>query len=406
MLLTLVMLRCGYITRYLCERLAYGLAPESTAAFFVQRQRWARGATQILFLPDGPLGPNLGLLHRLLFLPTHWLSQSCKTVLTVIIPLVFLLTGLTPLVNVTSESVLDYIVPMILALIGGIQVYAPSEYSPLASQVLGSFQSFKILPTVLTTLIRPFGHAFNVTPKGADARRSGFERGIFLSAAGLILLTLGGLIINSVPELRVIDQTALLPVLAIWGAFNILILFLVCMMSLQAPIRRAEERFVLDEAVGLFGADGTVSTGQIRDISLSGVAIVVDEDRPLMTEVGSYIRVFIREVGFVPGRIVRQSSRFLALEFDLPKSIERDLLISKLFTCGLDTASAVGSTPAVTIAILRSIVSVRSNEMQIANDETPAGTIEKLGAESLVIRPSVQPQRLADIRAQRRSFAG
>ena len=133
---------------------------------------------------------------------------------------------------------------------------------------------------------------------------------------------------------------------------------------------------MLDEAVGLFGADGTVSTGQIRDISLSGVAIVVDEDRPLMTEVGSHdIRVFIREVGFVPGRIVRQSSRFLALEFDLPKSIERDLLISKLFTCGLDTASAVGSTPAVTIAILRSIVSVRSNEMQIANDETPADTI-------------------------------
>ncbi len=28
MLLTLAMLRKGYITRYLCERLAYGLAPE------------------------------------------------------------------------------------------------------------------------------------------------------------------------------------------------------------------------------------------------------------------------------------------------------------------------------------------------------------------------------------------
>ena len=119
------------------------LHPKALQRSFVQRQRWARGATQILFLPDGPLGPNLGLLHRLLFLPTHWLSQSCKTVLTVIIPLVFLLTGLTPLVNVTSESVLDYIVPMILALIGGIQVYAPSEYSPLASQVwqLSEFQN-------------------------------------------------------------------------------------------------------------------------------------------------------------------------------------------------------------------------------------------------------------------------
>ena len=188
-----------------------------------------------------------------------------------------------------------------------------------------------------------------------------------MSAASLILLTIGGLIINSIPELRIIDQTALLPVLAIWGAFNVVILFLVCMMSLQAPVRRAEERFVLDEPIGLFGADGGVSTGQIRDISLSGVAMMVDEDRPLVTEVGSYLRVYIKEVGFVPGRIVRQSGRFLALEFDLPRSLERDLLISKLFTSGLDTASTVSSAPAATIAILRSIVSVRSNESQIAN---------------------------------------
>ena len=166
---------------------------------------------------------------------------------------------------------------------------------------------------------------------------------------------------------------------------------------------------MLDEPIGLFGADGSLSTGQIRDISLSGVAMMVDEDRPLVTEVGSYLRAYIKEVGFVPGRIVRQSSRFLALEFDLPRSLERDLLISKLFTCGLDTASAVSSAPAATIAILRSIISVRSNEMRITNDEsdeTPAAAIEQLGAESLVIRPSAQPQRLADIRSQRRSFAG
>jgi cellulose synthase (UDP-forming) len=47
MLLSLALLRNGYVTRYLCERLAYGLAPESLNAFFVQRQRWARGAIQI-----------------------------------------------------------------------------------------------------------------------------------------------------------------------------------------------------------------------------------------------------------------------------------------------------------------------------------------------------------------------
>lgn len=54
MLLSISLLRNGYITRYLCERLAFGLAPEGLKAFFVQRQRWARGAMQILFLAAGP----------------------------------------------------------------------------------------------------------------------------------------------------------------------------------------------------------------------------------------------------------------------------------------------------------------------------------------------------------------
>src|SRR5262249_51244120 len=157
----------------------------------------ARGGTQIMFLPEGPLGPGLSFIHRLMFLPSHWLSQSCTTTLTVVTPLVFLLTGLTPLFNVTADSVLDYIVPMILALIGGLQVLAPGKYFPFASQVLGSFQSFKILPTVLLTLIKPFGHAFKVTPKGRSARRSSYERGIFWSAAFLIFMTVGGLVLNS-----------------------------------------------------------------------------------------------------------------------------------------------------------------------------------------------------------------
>jgi cellulose synthase (UDP-forming) len=404
MLLTLVMLRQGYITRYLCERLAFGLAPENIEAFFVQRQRWARGATQILFLSDGPLGPNLSLAHRLLFLPTHWLSQSCSTLLIVITPLIFLITGLNPLVNVSADSVLDYVVPMILALVGGIQVFAPSKYFPLASRVLATFQSFKVLPTVLITLLRPFGHRFKVTPKGHTARRATFERGIFWSSAVLIFLTIGGLIVNTIPEQCVIDQTALLPVMAAWGAFNVTVLFLVCMMSLQAPARRAEERFVLDEPIGIFGADGMLSTGQIRDMSLSGVALMVDEDRPLVTEVGQYVRVFVKEVGFVPGRIVRQSNGFIAVEFDLAQSLERDLLISKLFTLGLNTATDVGSAPAATVAILGSIVSVRTNHPQVEVQEIPSPSAKSLGAESLVLRPSKQVPPWKDIRARRRSF--
>ena len=148
----------------------------------MQRQRWARGGTQSMLLPEGPLGPGLVFMHRLMFLPSHWLSQSCTTMLTVVAPLVFLLTGLTPLFNVTTDTVLDYIVPMILALIGGLKNSRPPNL-PFASQVLGSFQSFKILPTVLFP-DRTIRTSFKVTPKDVTpgvratiAEFSGLRRG-------------------------------------------------------------------------------------------------------------------------------------------------------------------------------------------------------------------------------------
>ena len=57
--------------------------------------------------------------------------------------------------------------------------------------------------------------------------------------------------------------------------FGIIVLFLVCMMSLQAPVRRGEERFSLDELIWIFAANGTLSTGlQPPRISLSGRPIL------------------------------------------------------------------------------------------------------------------------------------
>ncbi len=412
MLLSLIMLRQGYVTRYLCERLAFGLAPESLKAFFVQRQRWARGATQILFLPNGPIGRNLRLVHRLLFLPTHWLSQSVMLLMSCITPLVFLWTGLAPLTHVTVESVLFYLVPMVLAIIGGIRVYAPRQYFPLAAQVLGTFQSFKILPTVLLTLIKPQGHVFKVTPKGGDAKRSAYEGGIFWSSAALIGLTAAGLLVNVMPEWRIVSQTALLPMVAIWSVINIVVLILVCMMSLQAPMHRGEERFAVDEPVSLFDRSGMLAIARIKDVSLSGIGIALEDNRPLAVDVGQPVRVFLQEVGFVAGVVVRRSGGFLGIHFDLPLSVERDLLIRKLFTAGLDTMTVTASLLSVTTAMLRSIWSARTDLTETVSDPEASGaapdidgTVEKLPPASLVVRPLRQTARLAELAAERRTLA-
>jgi cellulose synthase (UDP-forming) len=403
MLLSISLLRNGYITRYLCERLAFGLAPEGLKAFFVQRQRWARGAMQILFLAAGPLGRNLTLMQRLLFLPTHWLTQNLMLLLTIIAPLVFLWTGVLPLVNVTAEAVLYYLLPMMLAVAGGIWVFAPRQYFPFAAQVHGTFQSFKILPTVLLTIAKPFGHVFKVTPKGSLARRSDYDRSIFWTAASLMTLTILGLVINAHSEWRIIGQAGLLPIVACWAAINIIILFLVCMMSLQAPVRRGEERFKLDEPIWIFSAGVALSTGRIKDISLTGVAIVADEHLALATKAGETVRVFIAEVGFVSAIVVRQTGRFLAVHFNLPPCIERDLLIRKLFTAGLDATTVTASALSSTGAMLMSIWSANGKRLGVESETTmmPVLATDKLAAESLVVFPQQNPKPLAYLAAER-----
>ena len=401
MLLSIALLRKNYITRYLCERLAFGLAPEGLKAFFVQRRRWARGAMQILYLATGPLGRNLTLMQRMLFLPTHWLSQGLMLLMTIIAPLVFLWTGVLPLVNVTAEAVLYYLLPMVLAVAGGIWAFAPRQYFPFAAQVHGTFQSFKILPTVLLTMAKPFGHLFKVTPKGAIAKRTDYDRTIFWTAAGLMALTILGLLINARPESRIIGQVGLLPIVACWAAVNILVLFLVCMMSLQAPVRRGEERFELDEPISIFAASGALSTGRIKDISLSGAAIIADRDRAVATKAGEPIQVFIAEVGFVAATVVRQTERFLAVHFHLPAGIERDLLIRKLFTAGLDATAVNASALSATGAMLTSIWSTGKTRVETEAHIFPQSPGQKLPAQSLVVPSHPQPKRLADLAAER-----
>jgi cellulose synthase (UDP-forming) len=406
MLLSLMMLRKGYITRYLCERLAFGLAPESVKGFFVQRQRWARGAMQILYLAAGPLGGGLNFVQRLLFLPTHWLSQSLMLLMAIIAPLVFLWIGITPLVNVTTSAVTYYLVPMVLAVVGGIWVQAPRQYFPLASQVLGTFQSFKLLPTVLATMAKPFGHVFKVTPKGSGAVKSGYDRGIFWTASALMGLTVGGLLVNAMPDWRIVTQTSLLPMVALWASINVVVLFLVCMLSLQAPIRRAEERFELDEPVWIVGLAGAPSSGRIKDISLSGVAIVAD--RPY-EQLGERLRLFISEVGFVAGTVVRSNERLLGIQFDLPPSVERDLLIRKLFTAGRDTTYVSASAWSATGAMLQSIWGARAELPAIAGEPSlstfKAAAAEKLSPRTLVVPPDRRTTRLSELVETRRALA-
>jgi cellulose synthase (UDP-forming) len=402
MLLSLVLLRKGFVTRYLSERLAYGLAPESVSAFFVQRQRWARGAIQILFLKSGPLGPGLKLAQRLLFLPTHWLTQGMMCLMCLVVPIIFLLTGVAPMIHTSIEAVFFYLAPMLLAMCGGLVAFAPGKYNPLAAQVLGTFQSFKLLPTVIATFWRPHGHAFKVTPKGAEATGE-YERGIFLACVALVFLTLIGLAINLSPEWRIIDDVALVPMVALWCLFNLIVLFLVSLLCLQAPVRRAEERFSVEEPVIVRNLrTGATATLVSSDMSLSGVGLRRSSDGTDDVRAGDPVSVYLSSVGWTPGKLARVSTLMLGVQFEHDGLVERDLLIRKLFTSGQNTLADTATTWSVTIGLLKRIWTAQTQvpaALPPLPDEAP-DALPRLPAASLLRAPA-QRERPLEVALER-----
>jgi cellulose synthase (UDP-forming) len=388
MLLTLASLRHGFVTRYLNEPLAHGLAPESTAAFFVQRQRWAQGAIQILYLDAGPLGRGLKLHHRLLFLPTAWLTQGLQTIFTLLTPILFMFFNLSPMVHVDLFSLCHYLLPMMVGLVGGITLLAPRRYYPLAAQILGMFQAFRILPVALQTLFRPKGLVFKVTPKGSDAGGGGYESTVFATVLTLIALTMAGLIINVSPEYRIVSQQGLLPIVAAWSMVNVILLLLVAMMCLEKPRIRGEERFPLDRNVSLLGARGQMVTSSRGDMSLTGLGLQVDDAAGF--DLGDQVQVVLPDIGLVGGFVRRTGAR-IGVEFEFRSAMQRDRLIVALFTKPMEVNVQRPTAMAVAGAVIRRLwsadLSIREQAAPIA-PPVPSLPEAKLTAATRCVPPA------------------
>lgn len=330
MLLTLVLLRKGYVTRYVNETLALGLAPESTDAFFVQRARWARGAIQILYLRAGPLGPGLSLLHRLFFLPTHWLSGSLVQTGSLLAPVLFMLTGIVPIANVGVPEVLMYQLPVVVGYMGALQILSRGAYHPLAAVVLSAFSAFRLLPAILLTLVRPHGHAFRVTPKGRAAHGGGQDRLIIGAAAVLILATTAGLVLNAVPGWRIVERSALIPVVAGWSVANAVVLLLVAVMAISRPPQREEERFAMGDEPAAVALGGDRRGAALVDLSLTGA--LLRPDTPCAAARGERVVVEIAGVPPIAAIVVGVRPTGIAVRFDSPGEAARKALIRRLFS--------------------------------------------------------------------------
>jgi len=331
LLTTLCLLTVKFRTVYLNEKLSHGLSADSLKGYFIQRGRWCRGGIQCFFVPEGPLrAKGLSPLQRLLFSPYGWVIQPLTRFMILIIPIIYLWTGLSPLHFTTNEELIGYQFPMFLAFVLAVSWLAKKKYVPILSTAVNIFGMFRLLPVMLSSLIKPFGEPFRVTPKGAGAT-IGVDWYVLLSSATIMLLTLAGLIINIIPEHRIIPYMDFFPYVLFWSCLNIFILGLCCLMSFDAPRKRKEERFIVNEETTLCGAPAV-----IVDMSLSGCMIRHFEHHRLI-ERGTQTEITIPGIsGPIKCEIKNSNNDRVAIHFLELLPEQREQLIVKLFTGNYD----------------------------------------------------------------------
>jgi cellulose synthase (UDP-forming) len=323
MLMSLQFIRRKQRTLYLNEPLCIGLAPESLEAMFVQRKRWCRGQIQMLFLKCGQFAPGLPLLHRFLFLPTYWMFQLPSRVLFLFMPLIYFWTGLAPLHIADQMELSSHFMPVLITSIGFICWIASGSYFPILSDATNILIGARIIPTVVASVIKPFGEPFRVTPKGKAANSTSYHRGSFWFFLLLFLGNLVGLAWNAFLPIHPVEDMTAFQLAAGWAVFNCIIIAFATLIARERPRYRTQERFPLGLAAASAIGHETVSC-TLANASLSG-AFIRFGNNPLPS-VGDEIRVSAGRLGTLRGRVVRQSGDGAAIRFEHLASDARDAL--------------------------------------------------------------------------------
>src|SRR5262249_27785496 len=329
LLSSLVLLRQGYVTRYLNEKLSMGLAPENLKGFFRQRERWCRGNLQTLYLKTGPLGPGLTLWQRLLFLPLDWVISYVTRLMAIFVPILYLWTGVGPFLIPSLGELLFYQVPVFVALLGVMRWLAPNSFYPVLTTASSLFGSFRIVPAALATLVKPFGTPFKVTPKGSGITFSFGDSLVLGAAVGLMALTVGGLVTNRLWPTDPGGDGAFRLVAEVWALVNVFLLAVGALIPPQMPRPRQEGRFpVAPPAAG--GPGGAAAPCRVLDLSASGARLAGEGLPP----VGAALALTIDGIGTLPARVARPTANGAAVCFEGLAGADSDRLIHALYGAG------------------------------------------------------------------------
>jgi cellulose synthase (UDP-forming) len=157
----------------------------------------------------------------------------------------------------SGDELRYYQVPKLLAMLGASRRLTTVKRSSVIALAHSVFAMYRLLPTVLHSLVRPFAVGFKVTPKGKLAQGPQADpRAILLSLSTIVALSTG-LVLNHMPDFERVPPDAFLTPSLFWGSVAMVVMFICLLMAFEFDRRRGEERFEIRERHAMIAAGGT-----------------------------------------------------------------------------------------------------------------------------------------------------
>lgn len=311
-LVTLRMKERGARTVYLNERLTIGLAPEGIKEYITQRGRWCLGFMQIARGRSGPLSlrSHLTFIDRLSLVDSflHWTSVYSVKLFGLLVPSLFLLFNIRA-VNADLATLLIYFLPFFFWHSLTMSWLSHGRSMPIMSDVAQFIAAPAILKAVVTGLLRPQGHKFQVTAKGGDRSRRFVEWPLLRLYAAALAINLAGIVNSFIFHPRG-DSIAYGGLALGWSWYNAFILMMVCFVCIEQPRRRKAERFEAEEPAQV-SFEGKSEIYRLADISITGARFKGSAP----AEIGARVRCTLRGQ-IVDAKIVRLPPDGFAVMFD------------------------------------------------------------------------------------------
>lgn len=156
----------GWVSVYVPEVLAEGLAPEDLLSYFKQQLRWARGSLEVLFRFN-PIFKSLSWAQKFQYLGSAlYYLNGLIIAIDAFTPLVFFFTNTSPVTSTTTLFALFFIPFMLLNLL---TLYLASGNRITFRALAFSQASFALQLQALASIITNQKMSFSVTPKKALA---------------------------------------------------------------------------------------------------------------------------------------------------------------------------------------------------------------------------------------------